>query len=77
MFSMTMGKRNRLKRLATLGIFAFVGVVGSIFFGQPAYAQTTTSSTMDMTPLITVIVSIIPVFIMIALLDKLMGKFRG
>jgi hypothetical protein len=63
------------KHAAMIGFLAALGVIAaSQFMPAPAYAQTSTS-TMDMTPLVSVIVAIIPVFIMIALLDKLMGKF--
>lgn len=62
------------KRAALMGFFAALGAIAAYIIPAPAYAQTSTS-TMDMTPLVSVIVAIIPVFIMIALLDKLMGKF--
>jgi NhaP-type Na+/H+ or K+/H+ antiporter len=62
------------KRAAIMGFLAALGAVAAYLMPTPAYAQTT--GTMDMTPLVSVIVAIIPVFIMIALLDKLMGKFR-
>jgi hypothetical protein len=62
------------KQAAVIGFLATLGVIAITGLSTPAYAQTTTG-TMDMTPLVSVIVAIIPVFIMIALLDKLMGKF--
>jgi NhaP-type Na+/H+ or K+/H+ antiporter len=64
----------RTKWTAMIGFFAAIGAIAAYLMPAPAYAQTSTS-TMDMTPLVSVIVAIIPVFIMIALLDKLMGKF--
>ena len=67
----TESRKTRIKAV-TLG---FLGASAtSAVATLPAYAQSTTS-TMDMTPLVSVIVAIIPVFIMIALLDKLLGKF--
>ena len=67
----TESRKTRIKT-ATLG---FLGASATAAVATvPAYAQTT-SGTMDMTPLVSVIVAIIPVFIMIALLDKLLGKF--
>jgi hypothetical protein len=65
----------RRKHATMIGFLTALGAIAaSHFMPAPAYAQTSTS-TMDMTPLVSVIVAIIPVFIMIALLDKLMGKF--
>jgi len=66
--------QTRIKRARTamMGFLATLGVIAAT--SGPAYAQSTTG-TMDMTPLVSVIVAIIPVFIMIALLDKMMGKF--
>lgn len=64
--------RARQARTAMMGFLATLGIIAAT--SGPAYAQTSTG-TMDMTPLVSVIVAIIPVFIMIALLDKLMGKF--
>jgi len=63
------------KGAAMMGFLAALGAVAAYLMPAPAYAQTS-MGTMDMTPLVSVIVAIIPVFIMIALLDKLMGKFR-
>jgi hypothetical protein len=43
-----------------------------------AYAQTATNmQTIDMSPLIWVIISIIPVFIVLTLLDKLLDRVKG
>jgi len=42
----------------------------------PAYAQTTTQ-TFDMSPLMAIIIAIIPVFIVLTLLDKLLGRVRS
>lgn len=64
--------RIRQAQSAMMGFLATLGIIAAT--SGPAYAQTS-SGTMDMTPLVSVIVAIIPVFIMIALLDKLMGKF--
>jgi len=41
-----------------------------------AYAQTSNMQTIDMSPLMWVIISIIPVFIVLTLLDKLLGRVR-
>ncbi|AIF83862.1 hypothetical protein NTE_01801 [Candidatus Nitrososphaera evergladensis SR1] len=79
MFSIKKWKANqKIGKMARIGVFALAGLFASIFvFGHPAYAQTTTSApTMDMTPLIAVIVGIIPLFIVLSLLDKLGGKFK-
>jgi hypothetical protein len=68
-------KPKQSKHAAIMAFLATLGVIATSYaVPVPAYAQTSTS-TMDMTPLVSVIVAIIPVFIMIALLDKLMGKF--
>jgi len=40
-----------------------------------AYAQT--NQTFDMSPLMAVIIAIIPVFIVLTLLDKLLGRVRS
>lgn len=66
--------RSQRKHAIVMGFLAALGTIATVGLSTPAYAQTSTS-TMDMTPLVSVIVAIIPVFIMIALLDKLMGKF--
>lgn len=74
------GKANtKFRKMTSIGIFALAGLFASIFaFTAPAYAQTTTSTpSMDMTPLLGVIIGIIPVFIVISLMDKIMGKFGG
>lgn len=72
------GKAKQTLKWARIGVFAFAGLFASIFmFGNPAYAQTTTTGTMDMTPLLGVIIGIIPVFIVISLMDKIMGRFGG
>lgn len=71
---MAIKSKKRAKQAATIGFFVALGAIAAYLVPVPAYAQTSTG-TMDMTPLVSVIVAIIPVFIMIALLDKLMGKF--
>jgi hypothetical protein len=42
-----------------------------------AYAQTSNMQTFDMSPLMAVIIAIIPVFIVLTLLDKLLGRVRS
>lgn len=60
-----------------LSILATIAVLSplSIMILPNVYAQTN-SQTFDMTPLVSVIIAIIPAFIVIALLDKLIGKFK-
>ncbi len=60
-----------------LSILAAIAALSpiSVIILPSAYAQTSTQ-TFDMTPLVSVIIAIIPAFIVIALLDKLLGKFR-
>jgi hypothetical protein len=41
-----------------------------------AYAQTSNMQTIDMSPLMWIIISIIPVFIVLTLLDRLLGRIR-
>jgi len=42
-----------------------------------AYAQTSSTQTFDMSPLMAIIIAIIPVFIVLTLLDKLLDRVKG
>jgi hypothetical protein len=42
-----------------------------------AYAQTSSTQTFDMSPLMAIIIAIIPVFIVLTLLDKLLDRVRS
>ncbi len=42
-----------------------------------AYAQTSNMQTIDMSPLVWIIISILPLFIALTLLDRLLGRVRG
>ncbi len=59
-----------------LPILAILAVLIVPTIMHNAYAQGTTQ-TFDMSPLMAVIIAIIPVFIVLTLLDKLLGKVRS
>ncbi|GIU71688.1 MAG: hypothetical protein KatS3mg003_1167 [Candidatus Nitrosocaldaceae archaeon] len=67
------GIRWKIKRFAILSIASILGIFG--LGSNLAFAQTS-STNFDMTPIVSVIIAVIPAFIVIALLDKLLGRLK-